>query len=284
MNQYIKQETFLIPGSFGRNMLTDLTFDSRNREAPLVIFAHGFKGFKDWGTHNLVAHYFAEQGFRFLKFNFSHNGTTPEHPLDFVDLEAFSDNTFSIELEDLKLIIDFAASGANFMPVKTVSLIGHSMGGGISIIKTAEDARVAKLVTWASVADFHNLWPKDAEAQWRLTNVLHFPNSRTNQQMPVKATLLDDLDQNAKRLNILLTAAAIKQPWLIVHGDVDPTVNVSHALELNRKQPKSDLVIAPGANHTFNAHHPYLDASLPASLEQVCEVSVEFLKEKAAYF
>lgn len=280
MNEYIKQETFLIPGSFGRNMLADITYDIRNKHAPLVIFAHGFKGFKDWGTHNLVAQYFAEQGFRFLKFNFSHNGTTPEHPLDFVDPEAFSDNTFSIELEDLKLVIDFATGGANFPPVKTVSLIGHSMGGGISIIKTAEDERVEKLITWASVADFRNLWPKEVEAQWKLSGKQYFLNSRTNQQLPVKATLLDDLEHNPKRLNILLAAAEITQPWLIVHGDADPTVTVNHALELNRKQPKSDLVVAPGANHTFNSNHPYLEAVLPASLEQVCEVSVGFLKEK----
>lgn len=280
MNEYIQQETFLIPGANGRNMLADLTFDNRDKQAPLVIFTHGFKGFKDWGTHNLVAQYFAENGFRFLKFNFSHNGTTPDHPLDFVDLEAFSDNTFSIELEDLKSVIDFAAGGANFSPVKTVSLIGHSMGGGISIIKTAEDARVEKLITWASVADFHNLWPKTVEAQWRLSGVQFFPNSRTNQQMPVKATLLDDLEHNSKRLNILLSAAEIKQPWLIIHGDADPTVNTSHALELNRKQPKSDLVVAPGANHTFNSGHPYLEADLPASLTQVCEVSVGFLREE----
>lgn len=259
MNAYIKQETFLIPGTSGRNMLADLNYDIRNYEAPLIIFAHGFKGFKDWGTHNLVAQYFAERGFRFLKFNFSHNGTTPEQPLDFADLEAFSDNTFSKELEDLKLVIDFAAGGANFSPIKTVSLIGHSMGGGISLIKTAEDARIEKLITWASVADFHNLWPKEAEAQWRLSGVMNFPNSRTNQQMPVKATLLDDLDQNSKRLNILLAAAEIKQSWLIVHGDADPTVNISHALELNRKQPKADLVVVPGANHTFNSNHPYLE-------------------------
>ncbi len=283
MNEYIKQETFLIPGASGRNMLADLTFDVRNREAPLVVFAHGFKGFKDWGAHNLVARYFAEHGFRFLKSNFSHNGTTPEHPLDFVDLEAFSDNTFSIELEDLKLVIDFATNGANFLPVKTVSLIGHSMGGGISIIKTTEDERVEKLITWASVADFHNLWPKEAEAQWRLSGKQYFLNSRTNQQLPVKVTLLDDLDQNPKRLNIFLAAAEIKQPWLIVHGDADPTVNISHALQLNRKQPKSDLVVAPGANHTFNSNHPYLDASLPASLEQVCEVCIGFLEEDTSF-
>lgn len=279
MTDCIQQETFLIPGSSGRNMLADLTFDTGAKDAPLVIFAHGFKGFKDWGTHNLVARYFAGNGFRFLKFNFSHNGTTPEHPIDFVDLEAFSNNTFSIELEDLKLVIDFATNGTDFMPVKTVYLIGHSMGGGISIIKAAEDERVAKLITWAAVADFHNLWPKAVEAQWRLSNVLFFPNTRTNQQMPVKATLLNDLDQNPKRLNIFLAAAAVKQPWLIVHGDADPTVNVNHALELKKKQPHAEMVIAPGANHTFNSGHPYLENVLPKSLEQVCEVCVGFLEE-----
>ncbi|MVN20576.1 alpha/beta hydrolase family protein [Mucilaginibacter arboris] len=279
MTDYIKQETFLIPGASGRNMLADLTFDIRNREAPLVIFAHGFKGFKDWGTHNLVARYFAEYGFRFLKFNFSHNGTTPEHPLDFVDLEAFSNNTFSKQLEDLKLVIDFATNGSNFLPVKTVFLIGHSKGGGISIIKTAEDERVKKLITWASVADFHNLWPKEAEAQWRLTGKQYFINSRTNQQLPVKATLLDDLGQNQKRLNIFLAAAEIKQPWLIVHGDTDPTVNISHALELKDKQPNAELVIVPEANHTFNSAHPYFEDVLPAALKEVCEKCVEFLRD-----
>ena len=67
----------------------------------MVIFAHGFKGFKDWGAHNLVASHFAENGFRFLKFNFSHNGTTIDRPTEFTDLIGFSDNTFSIEFDDL---------------------------------------------------------------------------------------------------------------------------------------------------------------------------------------
>jgi len=279
MITYIKQDSFLIPGANGRNMLADLTYDIRNKQAPLIIFAHGFKGFKDWGTHNLVAKYFAEHGFRFLKFNFSHNGTTPENPVDFVDLEAFSDNTFSTELEDLKLAIDFATNGSTFLPVKTVFLIGHSMGGGISIIKTSEDERVAKLITWASVADFHNLWPKEVEAQWKLSGVLFFPNSRTNQQMPVKATLLTDLDQNPKRLNIFLAAVAIKQPWLIVHGDTDPTVNVNHAFELKNNQPTAKLLVVPKANHTFNSGHPYFEDALPAALREVCEKCVAFLKK-----
>ena len=89
----------------------DLTYDEYLPEAPMVIFVHGFKGFKDWGTHNLLANYFAANGFRFLKFNFSHNGTTADCPVDFADLIAFSENTFSIELQDLNNVIDFACNG-----------------------------------------------------------------------------------------------------------------------------------------------------------------------------
>jgi pimeloyl-ACP methyl ester carboxylesterase len=180
----IKKDIFTIPGAKDRGMLMDLTYDENFKDAPLVIFVHGFKGFKDWGTHNLVARHFAENGFRFLKFNFSHNGTTPAKPLDFADLIAFADNTFSIELEDLNAVIDFACNGMVIPRTQSVFLIGHSMGGGISIIKTAEDKRIKKLVTMASISGFRNLWQKQAETQWRLQGIMYMLNSRTNQQMP----------------------------------------------------------------------------------------------------
>src|SRR6202012_1606024 len=274
----IKKEIYTIPGAKGRNMLMDLTYDDQNPKAPLVIFAHGFKGFKDWGTHNMVARLFVENGFRYLKFNFSHNGTTLDKPLDFADLIAFSDNTFSIELEDLKAVIDFACNGSVMRTAESVNLIGHSMGGGISIVKTAEDTRISKLVTMASISSFRNLWPREAEEQWKIQGIMYNHNSRTNQQMPLKSTLLDDLDAHPTRLNITEKAAAIKQPWLIVHGDADTSVPVSHAEELKSAQPNAELIIIPNADHTFNSKHPYDQDTLPAALEEFCQMAMEFFK------
>ncbi|TNF49192.1 MAG: alpha/beta hydrolase, partial [Bacteroidetes bacterium] len=49
----------------------------------LVVFAHGFMGFKDWGCWDLVQDYFVENGLSFLKYNVSHNGVTLEQPTDF---------------------------------------------------------------------------------------------------------------------------------------------------------------------------------------------------------
>lgn len=279
----IQNNTYTIAGSKGRLMLADLTYDDAHPNAPLIIFVHGFKGFKDWGTHALVARYFAEQGYRLLKFNFSHNGTTPQQPTDFADLIAFSENTFSIELEDLQQVINFAASGAGMPAAEQIILLGHSMGGGISIVTAAEDKRVSALITMASVGSFRNLWPKDFESQWRLMGAFYVTNSRTGQQMPVKASLLDDLDSNPARLNILAQAASVRQPWLIVHGTADPTVAVSHAHELKKMQPNAELLIIPNADHVFGASHPYIQQTLPPALRQLCDKAVTFLMQNVTH-
>ena len=262
----IKKEFFTLSGSKGRAMLTDLTYDEAFKDAPLVIFAHGFKGFKDWGTHNLVAQYFAENGYRFLKFNFSHNGTTPDKPLDFADLIAFADNTFSIELEDLNAVIDFACNGSAIPRANGVYLIGHSMGGGIGIIKTAEDKRIKKLITMASVSSFYDLWPKAAEEQWRLQGIMYILNSRTNQQMPLKSSLLDDLDRHPGRLDVLAKAAQITQPWLIVQGDEDKSVPLSEAKQALKERDNlmPTLSIIKSGDHTFwRLLHPYATKYFP---------------------
>jgi pimeloyl-ACP methyl ester carboxylesterase len=274
----IKKENYNIPGAKGRGMLADITYDTRHKNGPVVIFAHGFKGFKDWGAHNLVANYFAEHGFKYLKFNFSHNGTTADKPTEFADLIAFSDNTFSIELEDLHDVIDFVCNGSSMKAVPGVYLIGHSMGGGISIIQTAEDGRVRRLVTMASISGFRNLWPKEAEEQWKLSGIMYMPNKRTGQEMPLKASLLNDLRNNPARLDILAKAAQVKQPWLIVHGDEDTTVPLSHAKELHKANKQSKLKIIKGGDHTFNATQPYSKDTLPKELLEFCNLTIDFFK------
>ena len=93
-----------------------------------------------------MAEKFAEAGFFFVKFNFSHNGTTVEDPHNFADLEAFGNNNYSKELSDLGVVIDYFSEYDTIDEHKII-LIGHSRGGGISIIKTYEDERINGLIT-----------------------------------------------------------------------------------------------------------------------------------------
>ncbi len=275
----IIKQTFIIGGAAGKPILADLTFRTGHQDVPLIIFVHGFKGFKDWGTHNLVADYFAGQKFRFLKFNFSHNGTTPEDPVNFVDLGAFSDNTFTKEFEDLDHVITFAKSGKEFSAPSSIYLLGHSRGGGTSIIQTAKDERIDKLVTWAAISDFSSLWKKEDEEEWRKKGVIFTFNTRTKQYTPLKIDLLQDLEKHPRAYNILLAAEQIKKPWLIIHGDEDESVSPDQAEKLKQKSGSAELFIVPHANHVFGASHPYTREELPMELQLVCEKSAEFLKK-----
>lgn len=274
----IIRQSYSIEGSEGKPILMDLHFKTGLEKQPLVIFVHGFKGFKDWGAYNLVAEYFVKHGFRFLKFNFSHNGTSPENPTEFTDLGAFGDNTFSKEFYDLEQVISFAKSGKEFPKAEFINLIGHSRGGGTSIIQAAKDKRINKLITWAAISDFRSLWKQEDENEWRQKGVIFNFNTRTKQYTPLKIDLLNDLEKHAKSYDILRAAQEIKKPWLIIHGDQDVNVSLEEAKKLKVHCPDAELFVIPYANHVFGAAHPYTKEDLTLELQLVCQKSVDFLK------
>ena len=97
----------ILEGEHGKPILVDFGYKPTGNKKPVVVFAHGFKGFKDWGHFNEVMEFFIEKNFAFVKFNFSHNGGTVEQPIDFPDLEAFGNNNYTKELADLKTVVDW---------------------------------------------------------------------------------------------------------------------------------------------------------------------------------
>ena len=103
----LTQKKFVINGKHQKPIVIDVTYPVNKVNIPVIIFCHGYKGFKDWGAWNIMAKQFAKVGFCFIKFNFSHNGGTVEQPIDFPDLEAFGNNNYTKELDDLEMIIDW---------------------------------------------------------------------------------------------------------------------------------------------------------------------------------
>ncbi|MBC7914520.1 MAG: alpha/beta hydrolase [Pyrinomonadaceae bacterium] len=273
----MSKQQFTIAGSSGKLITIDLI--TRDKELkPLVIFVHGFKGFKDWGTHHLLADYFADNELNFLKFNFSHNGIGSTEGDNFDDLESFAQNSFSKELFDLGQVITFATSGDKFDKPTAIFLIGHSLGGGIGILQASVDKRIQKLVTWASISSFRNLWSPEQEKAWIANGVLHFVNSRTNQQMPIYSQLLDDLNINSQRLDILAAAKKVSSPFLMIHGEEDTSVSPLHAKEIEKQQVHKNILLIPEADHVFNARHPWNEKDLPYTLKQACQASIAFFK------
>lgn len=277
-NSVISPITGTYAGAEGRRSPFDLHLSGKASDAPLVIFAHGYKGFKDWGCWNLVAQKFALEGFDFLKFNFSHNGGTTADPIDFPDLEAFSRNSYTKEVSDLNTIIRLAFNGLECQG-KTyrwnrIALIGHSRGGGISVISATENPKVSALACWASVADFGERFSFDLE-KWQAEGTAYVKNGRTGQDMPHRYLFYQDYIEHRDRLDILAAASRLKCPAIAVHGTEDEAVDPGDARRLVSAFTDGKEVVISGAGHTFGGKHPWTEDRLPAHLDQAVEATLK---------
>ncbi len=263
-------------------ILWDVFYKASNTQKPLVIFCHGYKGFKDWGAWDLVANAFSEAGFFFVKFNFSHNGGTMEQPIDFPDLEAFAENNYSKELEDLDDLINYMHSMENpfyaEIDPNNLILIGHSRGGGIATLKASEDDRVTKLVSWAGVSDFGQRTATGGELeQWRADGVKYVLNGRTKQNLPHNFQFYEDFKANEERLNIENAVKTLHIPHLIIHAKNDPSVKYSEAEDLHSWNSEAILFPIEQSDHVFGASHPWADNNLPKPLKEVVQQTIAFI-------
>ncbi|WMJ73546.1 alpha/beta hydrolase [Cytophagaceae bacterium ABcell3] len=277
----IKNHVFTDPKS-GSKILLDIYFKESDAPKDVIVFSHGFKGFKDWGYFDLMADFFANQGYVFIKFNFSLNGTSPEKPDEFVDLESFAKNTFSQELADLDAVINWVTENNEFLPkenIQKVFLLGHSRGGFIATLEAFDSNKVHGLVTLAAVADFKNRYTEQQIELWKADGVMYIENARTKQQMPLNFTLYEDLIENHDRLNINEKASKLSKPWLIVHGSADTSVDVSHAYKFKELNNNAELMIIDGADHVFGGAHPWEKQQLPDDMQKACNEILIFLKK-----
>lgn len=279
----MQKKSFIIDGSAKKPILIDITYKETNCPKNIVLFSHGFKGFKDWGPFPNIAEYFASNNFVFVKFNFSHNGTNPDNPIDFVDLKAFGNNNFSKELDDLSLVIDYLLDSYECnkeFNCNEIILFGHSRGGAISLLKSAEDDRITSVVSWASPSNLIDRLSKEEKAaKWKQTKIAYIYNGRTKQNMPMYYQFYEDCIENSDRLNIENAVSNLKVPHLHIHGDADPTVLIEEAYNFKKWNKNTILHIIKDANHVFNGCHPFHSDVFPKDLQEAIDVTINFLKK-----
>ncbi len=275
----MEQQQITIKGSDDKKITLDITLPVSKVKTPVVIFCHGFKGFKDWGHFNWVASEFAKQGLAFLKFNFSHNGITETDLSDLTDLDTFGKNNYTIELRDLGAVIDFIEKDAEKFNIDKheIYLVGHSRGGGIALLKASEDKRIKRLTLWASLSEFESFFRPETIEKWQTEGVVYAPNKRTGQNLPLFKQFYDNFIENKDRLDVQKAAKLLGIPLLIIHGEKDESVNISHAESLYDIVKHSVFIRVEDGDHTFGAKHPFNpETEVTEMLEELVENTVEF--------
>ncbi len=277
-----KDET--IKGSMDVGMATDYMFQEGATNLPVVIYTHGFNGFKDWGNFDLIAKEFARAGFFFLKYNLSHNGTNAENVSEFVDLQKYRVNNYSKELFDLHAVISYVLSASfkykHIIDKNKIYLLGHSKGGAISILGGL-DPNIKKIVTWASIAQCTSPWTRFTEQQmetWKTKGTFFYENKRTNQKMPIDYQIYEDYLRHKDDYDLEKAVSNTNKPMLFIHGKEDAAVPFQSAERLHRANTTNTQLLLCEGDHVFGRKHPWDHDYLPEQTKFVVEATIDFLK------
>lgn len=264
-------------------MALDLHYLTDSKAAqPIVVFVHGFKGFKDWGAFNYIANQMAAQGLAWCKFNFSRNGVSVAQPTEFVNPEAFGNNNYTIELAEIGLILDWVAKNASLYNINAnhLFLVGHSRGATMSIIKAVEDDRVKGVVAWAPFFDMKARFRPETIKKWEKEGVWWIAHKRTGQQLPLYPQFYEDFAINQHRFDMAEVCANYEKPLLMLHAKDDAAVEVSESQSFYKHISHAILIETETGGHTFGVSHPFNEEGIvPEELIAIMENTFEFLED-----
>jgi predicted alpha/beta-hydrolase family hydrolase len=272
------KETFSIPAGDQLTIRGDLhSLPDSGEEQPILLFCHGFKGFKDWGSFPYAAEELSKRGMAVIRFNFSCNGVG-ESLTEFDELEKFSRNTYARELADLSILVTWILEER--LPVtarfdkEKLFILGHSKGGADAILFGANHPAVKGIITWNGVAHV-DLFDESLRREIAENGIGYIANARTGQQMPITREVIEDVDRNAAEYDLLSKVGAMPQPLCIIQGEKDFVRLVKGADRLHAAARHSELHWIADGDHTFNTRHPFTGSS--PQLERAIELTSRFI-------
>lgn len=244
---------------------------------PVIIFLHGFKGFKDWGPFPDACEELALAGFGVVAMNFSLNGIG-EKKTEFTELDLFERETFSQDLADIGSMITALQKGEiedkhASLNTDTIGLVGHSRGGQTAIAAAAEFDAIQCLVTWSAVADYRKRWTAQMKKDWEKKGFTEIENTRTGQMMKVGKVVYEDTIQQAERVIAMERVKDLRIPTLFIHGRADESVPYtdSEQLHIACKARDKELRLVAKGTHTYGAAHPFENQDFPKPFAEMLD-------------
>jgi pimeloyl-ACP methyl ester carboxylesterase len=213
-------------------------------EAPreVVVIGHGVTSHWDrpWQTELSAA--LGDAGIAAVLVSFAGNGASEGR---------FENVTPTKEAADLGAVLDALQAWG----VRRFAYVGHSMGGAVGVLRASVDPRIEALVSLAGMFHVHA-----------------FMQRTFGHLVPGEGLMLDKpgcvwnrtLADDAERLGSLTAqAAAVRVPWLLVHGDADELVPLQESLDAQAAAGgRPELVVLPGVDHRFTDAIPEVCAAV----------------------
>jgi len=164
------------------------------------------------------------------------------------------DMRISDQVQDLESSLDFLISREE-IDENRIGLMGHSLGGTVSIIEASGDKRVKSIVTVAAYANYtmNHLFTPDTLKKWKEKGYMEFSSPLRGKHKISYGFYEDMVKHNCtpmlKKMNI---------PMRFLHGSDDKILDVENArLLYNSANEPKDIQIIEGADHLF-LKDPYM--------------------------
>ncbi|WP_379127719.1 alpha/beta hydrolase family protein [Paenibacillus sp. sgz500958] len=234
-------------------------FPAQSKAKSLIVIAHGYKGFKDWGMFPYTAASLCSEH-EVITFNFSHAGIG-EDLQNFTELDKFARNTYKRELKDLEILLSYLSQHPKFGGLP-LFLLGHSRGAGDCLLYALEHSdELSGVISWNGITNL-DLFTDEQKQEMKEKGRAYVLNGRTGQQMPLDAIILEDLDQQKERYNILKRMENSRFPLVLIQGTLDSPGLRKGSEQLIAVRPDVSWVQIAGGNHTFGSVHPF-DGATP---------------------
>lgn len=204
-------------------------------QSPVVIIYHGFCGSKI-GPHFIfvrLARELAKQGIASVRFDFYGSGESDG---------VFSDMTLSTEIEDAKLIYEWA-SKREYVERNNKFLLGLSMGGLITSLIAPDYDDINSIVLWSPAGNMLQVAEESAK------NAFYTSDGYADiEGLLINKEFINDL----RKYDIYNTAKNYKKSALIIHGTKDEVVPIEFGKKYKVKYgEKSKFIEVKGADHVF---------------------------------
>lgn len=258
--------------------------NSITQSIPLIIFSHGFKGFRNWSFIPFVCESFANSGFCVINFDFSLNGIIDDINQVYDDT-VFRRNKVSTEVDDLSILLQTIITSkfpiSNFYDYWNgeIYLAGHSLGGAVSILCADKYEEIKKISLWASISNLDRNTQRQKDI-WKDKGATEIVIASTGQKLSLDFDYIVDKDTNYPDGALIRKMSELVKPVQIIHPENDLTVKIKEAYDLKSTESinrKRILNVIERAGHTFNSRHPFGEVP-PEPVKKTIRMALDFLK------
>ncbi len=179
--------------------MSDIDFDAPPKARALVVLVHGFQGFKDWGFFPWLSEYLCASGCVSARFT-------------------VTGETYEAQVRNVVAAAGDAVSRFRGLPL---FLLGHSLGGAISLIAAREIEALAGVITWSAIGDHADV----IEAVSQLRAPLLAIHGANDKSVPANDSRL--IAGRAPDASLLVIEGASH-----TYNAIHPLVHIPRALEL----------------------------------------------------